>query len=467
MIKLLKETTKGKYLYGYYIAIVFAFLVRLIWISLIPLLSNAPDESSHWTAVEYLSEYFRQPSSQEIVTAQVGAHVLQVQMSYFHMVISKSVFGLFFNNDSILIYICRITNALLSIVVVINCQHIFSQLIINKRIANLLAIALAFHPQYVFISSYVNNDVFACWITTLSIIVLLKILPKILSKLDSKNTLIQQFNFSQLILPLLCLTLFSSLFAKSSSIIVYASATFILLFIFLFRFKQTFPIVLNSFNNYKIILNVIAISASFLLGYLLYSMHTIKLSMPGLSNYDVFSGSFMAQVIFYPRPVQLRQVVYGAIFSSHSFIDYLNTITQMNYWQLIIQGFWGLFDNMSLRMNSLWYYFYLPYMISFLYGYFTVFKKSLKYHYLTVMEYTMCLAVVLMGVGSLSFSYKIAFQPQGRHFLPVLVIVYYFIAKGFYVFKGADFTKRFISIMIIGSVICTTFYVPFNLFSVY
>jgi hypothetical protein len=462
--------TKRQCFYSYYIAIALAFLVRLIWISLIPVLSNAPDESSHWRAVEYLSEYFRQPSSQEIIMAQVGAHIIQIQTSYFHMVIPKMVFDFLGVNESSLIYVCRISNTVLSLVAVINCKYIFERLLGEKKIAYLLSIALAFHPQYLFISSYINNDIFACWITTLSIIVLLEILSIYFSNLENLKDTKKIFQRLIYLNLLLGFTVFCSLFSKSSSLIIYVAAFIILLVIFVSsacRIEKPWSTTLDYVKKPKFKFNIISLLAALLLGFSLYYVYMLKLSIPNLSASNIFSASFIAQVIVYPRYPQFPRGLYTTIFSSHSFWDYLKTITQMEYWKLIFQGFWGIFDNMSLKMHGLWYYFYFPYMISFFYGYLNVFRNRFKFNWITTIEYIMCLGIVLMCAGSLSFSYQVDFQAQGRHFLPVLVIVYYFIAKGLHIFRGFNFTRLFILTMIVGSVICTLLYVPLNLFSIY
>lgn len=459
-----------RYICSYSTALLLAFLIRIIWIFSIPPISNAPDEVSHWIAVKYLSEYFRQPSSEEIVSVQVGAHILQVQMSYFHMVITNFLLSKIFTYELILIYASRIVNALLSIVVVLNCKYFFEKIFKDTWLANLLSLVVAFHPQYVFISSYINNDIFACWITTLSIIALSEFVVKPASReLPQPGRFQELSHLSLFILPL---SIFCSIYAKSSALLIYIATAIIIANLaikkvveYLVQKKrnrklETFFHINKPTITYKLIL----ITAPLVLSYLLYYLYTLKLSLPGISPGDVFSGSFMAQVIVYPT---LPKGTYNNIFSSHSLISYLIQYTKMGYWQLVIEGFWGIFDNMSMKMNSLWYYFYLPYLITFFYGAFKVFANSSKPSRLVMLDYIFCLVMFLTCIGSLSFSYKVDLQPQGRHFLPVLLVFYYFVVKGLKSIGGDYFAKLAVLLLLVGSVICTTLYVPLYLFRAY
>jgi len=465
-----KKTFIRRYICSYSTAIFLAFLVRIVWIFLIPQISNAPDEVSHWIAVKYLSEHFRQPSSEEIFSYQVGAHVLQIQMSYYHMVITNFLLSRFFVHEVILIYASRIVNALLSIVVVINCKYFFEKIFKDRWLANLLSLVIAFHPQYVFVSSYINNDIFACWITTLSIIALaefvVKPAPLKPAELSKSQKLLQLSPF------ILSLSIFCGVYAKSSALLIYIATAIVIASLgvqktikYLAQRKRNInPKIFFLYNKRIIFYKLILVIAPLVLSYLLYYLYTLKISLPGISPSDIFSGSFMAQIIVYPT---LPKGIYSTIFSSHSLTSYLIKYTEMGYWQLLLEGFWGIFDNMSMKMNSFWYYFYLPYSLMFFYGTLKVFDRSSKSSYFTLLDYILCLVIVLMCVGSLSFSYKIDLQPQGRHFLPILLVFYYFMTKGFQSLGRYYFTKVSILLLLVMSVVCTLLYVPINLFRVY
>jgi len=459
-----------RHICNYSTALLLAFLIRIIWIFSIPQISNAPDEVSHWIAVKYLSEYFRQPSAEEIVSVQVGAHVLQVQMSYFHMVITNFLLSKIFTYESILIYASRIANALLSIVVVLNCKYFFEKIFKDTWLANLLSLVVAFHPQYVFISSYINNDIFACWITTLSIFALSEFVVKPASIEPPQPSSFQKL--SNLSLFILSLSIFCSIYAKSSALLIYIATVTVIASIaikkvikYLVQKKRNRKLgIFSHINKRTITYRLILVISPLVLSYFLYYLYTLKLSLPGISPGDIFSGSFMAQVIVYPT---LPKGIYSTIFSSHSLVSYLIQYTKMGYWQLVIEGFWGIFDNMSMKMNSLWYYFYLPYLITFFYGALRVFDNSSKPSRFILLDYILCLVIFLTCVGSLSFSYKVDLQPQGRHFLPVLLVFYYFMIKGLKSIGSYYFTKLAVLLLLLGSVVCTTLYVPLCLFRVY
>ena len=457
-----------KYICNYYTALLLAFFVRVIWASLIPQLSNAPDEASHWLGVEYLSNNFSQPSAEEIINLKVGAHVLQIQMSYFHMVIPNIFFKLFTSNESILVYFSRIANALLSILVIVNCKLFFEKTLKDRVLANLLSLALAFHPQYVFISSYINNDIFTCWIATLSIIVISNFLQN-----DKNSSEIYSYTNQINDIPnpkwFLFITLFSSVFTKSSLIIYIAfilSLFMLLIARILININQNYfknrlnhNLKISNYTDRTLFAVFSLISAS-----ILYFLYTIKLSIPGIKALNIFEGSLMSQVFVYPN---LPKGGYVTIFSSHGIFSYLTTINEMGYWKLILQGFWGIFDNMSMKMSNIWYDLYLPFMIIFLCGLLSIIINFWKPNNLTLLESTMAIAVVLMCFGSLSFSYKIDYQPQGRHFLPMLVIFYYFVVRGLQLLRNKGVTRIAIMFLLTVSVVCSSFYIPLYLFKIY
>lgn len=458
-----------KYICNYYTIIVVAFITRVVWASLIPQLSNAPDEASHWLGIQYLSNNFSQPSAEEIVNLEVGAHVLQIQMSYFHMVIPKIFIQLFTSDESTLIYVSRITNALLSILVVVNCKLFFEKTLGDKALANVLSLALAFHPQYVFISSYINNDVFTCWIATLSIIVISNLINN--NKNSSKADFYKKKYVNYIPYPKLFVffTLFSSVFTKSSLIIYIAFVLIICMYFIVINLINLYPKYLKTrlnntlkvslFNSYIFVVLCSLISAS-----VLYTIYTIKLSIPGIRTLNIFEGSLMSQVFVYPNLPTGR---YMTIFSSHNIFAYLATINEMGFWKLILEGFWGIFDNMSMKLSSIWYDLYLPFMIIFLCGLINIIRNLWKPKNSFLLESIMAVAVILMCFGSLSFSYKIDYQPQGRHFLPMLVIFYYFLARGFQLISNKRVTQMAIIFVLTTSVICSSFYVPFSLFRTY
>lgn len=456
----------SKYICRYFSVLLLALGVRVIWILFIPQLHYAPDESSHWLAVKYLSDKFRQPSSEEIMSFQVGAHLLQLQMSYFHMVIvnilAKSVF-----NEQILIYICRFVNTLLSLIVVVNCKYFYQEILKDKYLANLLSLAIAFHPQYVFISSYINNDVFSCWVVTLAIIFIYNFLKN--SRITTPES-----NFSLQLLKSVPIFIigFCALYTKSALLVciafaIVATITYLQKVVILCL--KNWSLVETSLHTTKVYNNIpklfLVLVLFFALSYLPYYLYKTKLSLPSISAFEVFNGTLMAEIIYYP--LLPKESYNTAILSSQSLASYLETINKVGYWQTVIDGFWGLFGPMTIRMDKLWYSFYLPYLMIFFLGILRVFYPSYNPKHLRLLEYVMCLVVVLMCIGSLSFSYKIGFQPQGRHLLPIIIIFYYFLAKGLYSFKNPHLIKLPLLILLIASMICTTLYAPLNLFRIY
>lgn len=458
----------SKYICRYFSILLLALAVRVIWILFIPQLHYAPDESSHWLAVKYLSENFMQPSSEEIMSGQVGTHLLQLQMSYFHMVIvnilAKSVF-----NEQILIYICRFANALLSLIVVVNCKYFYQKIFKNKYLASLLSLAIAFHPQYVFISSYINNDVFTCWVVTLAIIFIYNFL------INSRFVTTPASNFSRQLLKFVPISIigFCALYTKSA-LLVYIAFAIVATITYLQkvissrlknrRLVKTFVHTTKVRSNIPKLFLVLVLFL-FALSYLPYYLYTTKLSLPSISAFEVFNGTLMAETTFYP--LVPKEHYNTLVLSSQSFASYLETINKVGYWQTVIDGFWGFFGLMTIKMDKLWYDFYLLYLIIFFLGILKVFYRPYYPKHLRLLEYIMCLVVALMCIGSLSFSYKIGFQPQGRHFLPIIIIFYYFLAKGLQSFKNSHLLKLPLFILFIASLICTTLYVPLNLFRIY
>lgn len=146
-----------------------AFLLRLAWAWLLPY-DGAPDEGlAHIRAIRFYLEHFRLPTRPEILSNEAGAYGGMSPLPYlFHW-----FFGLFAVRGVPLeqqILLPRLGSVVAGTAVVwaasLGSRKLFPQ---NRPLQWGIPLFLAVQPQLVFISAYLNSDIFSVLISTLLI----------------------------------------------------------------------------------------------------------------------------------------------------------------------------------------------------------------------------------------------------------------------------------------------------------
>jgi len=129
-------------------------IVRLPWIFMVPMV-EAPDEFAHYWVIKFIAENLRLPSAQEVIAGGPSAvygsmphlgyipHIVAAKLLPFWDISLADRFGSLFAG----------------IVVVAVAWRIGRELFPNsKKLAIALPLTLLFHPQFVLVNSYANND---------------------------------------------------------------------------------------------------------------------------------------------------------------------------------------------------------------------------------------------------------------------------------------------------------------------
>lgn len=163
-----------------------AFVLRLAWAWLLPY-DGAPDEGlAHIRAIQFYLNHFRLPLRPEILSNEAGAYGGMSPLPY----LPHWLFGLFASRGIPLeqqILIPRLGSVVTGTAVVwaaaIGCRKLFP---IQRFMQWSIPLLLAVQPQLVFISAYLNSDIFSVFIATL----LIAMWPDLLkSGLTWRNTL--------------------------------------------------------------------------------------------------------------------------------------------------------------------------------------------------------------------------------------------------------------------------------------
>jgi 4-amino-4-deoxy-L-arabinose transferase-like glycosyltransferase len=281
--------------------------------------AEAPDEITHLWVIRFLSEYLRLPSSQEVLAAgPLGVYGSIPQLGYLPHVLALKVLPNF--SEIIAARLGSITLSLATIVI----ARILGQRIFPKEplLAWSLPLVLVFHPQFVFIAVYANNDVTA---VLLAAVILLGLV----------DTLEQGPN----IWRSLIIGLFSGwlLLTKYSG---YSVIACVLVFLPLAG-------ILHRQGSKKILVQLLAVSLT-------------AFSLSGwwfVRNYYQYHGDLTGSLTLlhtWTEAYHRRVDAQGSIFA---------VVTENRWWRMSFFSFWGWFGYMTRSLPRAIYYGYLAFVI--------------------------------------------------------------------------------------------------------
>ncbi|MBI4532560.1 MAG: hypothetical protein HY711_01325, partial [Candidatus Melainabacteria bacterium] len=140
--------------YNLFLVCFAAALIRLPWIFLIPT-SEAPDEVAHLWVVRFVCDHLRLPGSGEVAAGGLEAVYGSLPpLGYLPHIVLGVLWG---PNDNLLF--ARFGSLLMGLFTVWAAYQVGQEVFAGKRlVAAALPTLVAFHPQLVFVNSYVNND---------------------------------------------------------------------------------------------------------------------------------------------------------------------------------------------------------------------------------------------------------------------------------------------------------------------
>jgi len=295
-----------------------ALLVRLVWLGMIPM-AEAPDEITHLWVIRFLSEYLRLPSSQEVSAAgPLGVYGSIPQLGYLPHILALKVLPNF--PEIIAARLGSVTLSLGTVLVArVLAQRIFPQ---EPLLAWSLPLVLVFHPQFVFIAVYANNDVTA---VLLAAVILLVLVDTLLLGLNIWRGLTIGFFTGWLLLT------------KYSG---YAVIACVLVFLPLAG-------ILHRQGRKKIVLQLLAVSLT-------------AFSLSGwwfVRNYYQYHGDLTGSLTLlhtWTEAYHRRVDAQGSI---------LAVVRESRWWRMSFFSFWGWFGYMTRSLPRAVYYGYLAFVL--------------------------------------------------------------------------------------------------------
>ncbi len=381
----------------FYLAIIsICFLLFFSWSIIIPY-NHAPDEHMRYAIPDFIYQYGKLPVGDD---ARIRNEIWGISygftpiFSYIISALFMKIVSIFSTSAGALLIAARFTSVCFSIGTVIFCIKI-GKLLFDKVYARLFVCSIVFLPQFVFISSYVNNDAFGIFTVSWIIYAMLKAKANkwrlwdcIFLGIGIGLCLISYYNCYGIIIVALIYSVKSVIDDKQ----IECKLQFILMRV-LWVGIAAFLVA-----GWWFIRNFILYDGDFL-------------GMRASSE----CGELYAQDEFKPSNRSTPQ---------RMGITLPQMLVGMRWLYLSLKSFVGQFDYLSLSLNkSSYYIIWTLFALGFL-GYFIDIHKwrkdKEKYNnaLLRVMMILMC--AITMSL-SIYYSYVNDFQAQGRYLLPMLI----------------------------------------------
>ncbi len=393
------------------------FLMFLIWAAVLPF-DSAPDEAMRFQIPAYILNYGKLPNGTDplIRDAQWGISYgfgppLTAIVSAFFM----KVIGIFSKTDGAFRYACRIVSALSGAGVVA-----MTILIAKKKFSGekkLLFLSLVvFLPQFVFLSSYINNDAMALFGTA---VIVYAWICGMETRWNWKSCLILALGIC-----VCTLTYYNSYGFILCSIILFG--------ISVLRQKQGIRGLLKK----GLFISAIVIALTgwyFVRNYLLYDgdflgmatstkyaeLYAIPSLKPSMRHTPMNDGLSFLEMF------EDGQWFYSFYVSFIGMFGYMElmlpgwayTIYTDIFWMAAIGGIWYFWD--WIRHRKKWDR--VPGQ-----------KKAWESHLFDLM---MLAAAIIPNLLNMWYSYSSDYQPQGRYSMPMLIPLMYFVTKGLCVLR--------------------------------
>ncbi len=299
-----------------------AFLVRLPWLLMIPQV-EAPDENTHLWVIEFIAKNFHLPGSDSIMNSGPQAVYGSIpQFGYLPHILFYKVFQHILSANTIF-YAARLGSLFMGLILVAAAYFIGRILFLPHHISALaVPLIIVFHPQFVFVTSYTNNDSTCAALSALILLILIVGLRRGL------NTWL-----------VLSLSICSSLLALSkysgySTLLLIALVLPVIVYLHKQRLKQ------------QIVLFV-------LLALLTLMMTTWWFT----HNYFEFNGDITG--------VKTMHKIWSFTYHKHlkEFETPLAILFTSSFWRMLFFSFWGWFGYMTRSLPRVIYYTYLLFVI--------------------------------------------------------------------------------------------------------
>lgn len=407
MIRIMRNERKFKFIY-----LTIMFIIMLFWAVKQPY-DYAPDEYMRYKVPEYIYNHGKLPlpDDKEVVVKEFNA-----SYAYYPTLlpaITSSVFmkltSLITKNDTALLVAARLTSVLSGVIFIYFMMRIFDELIKDKKIKYLGIFLSSLIPQFVFLSSYVNND--SCAIMASSIIVY--------SWIKGLN---DGWNFKNSITLSIGIIICALSYYNAYGWILLSVIIFIISFIKKSDEKITIDYKpLLKYGTFISIVVLVFVSYFFVRSYIVNN--------GDLLGIDSFLDACEEGGADYLKP-SLRNTPQNLKMS------YLEMLTTTRYgnsiWPITTYiSFIGNFGYMKYKLPVLIYLGYTIIIGIGLIGYFKRIKDIIKDKKSLFFNLALISCIIIPIVLSIKYSYSTDYQPQGRYIYPMFTGFIIIITLGF------------------------------------
>lgn len=290
----------------------------------------------------------------------------------------------------------------------------------KKSLIFLFVVLCIFLPQFVFLGSYLNNDCFAVFMSSIIIYCWIK---GILNNWPTKTCILLGISVGALALT------------------YYNAYAFILCTIFIYcgTFLKMNEKNWNSFIKKGLIIFLIAFAIA---GWFFIRNYLNTGDFLGLSITEKY-GQLYAVDAFKPQN-RLTPLTQNVSFIDAFFKPY---IVSSNWFVSSWKSFIGCFGYMNIAMNKVVYWIYtilIGFGLLFSLGYIknTFLKKEFNIKLFII---SLIICIILPILLSMDHSYTTDFQPQGRYWMSMLIPFMIFVSLGFMHFVDSNLFKRLLS----------------------
>ena len=391
------------------IIVMLAFSFYFLWSITLPF-NTGPDELMRYQIAQFIYEHGSLPHGGD---ASIRNEIWGISygftpiMSYIFSALLMKFVSLYTASNDILLISARFISVLSSTGTVFVCLKIGKK-IFKDSYAYLLAIYVGLLPQFVFISSYVNNDAFAIFSTSLIIYGWILGLE---TKWNLKSCIILSIGIS------IC------------ALSYYNAYSYILCSIILFAISIIYFNNNNKDNRYKELLKkgifvasivIILIGWWFIRSYIIY-------------DGDIFGLKTSAKYSEIYAMDQYKPSNRQTIFKRGLSIPYM--LLDFGWLKTSYLSFIGNFDYMRLPISKWMYFVYSLFMFCGLYEFVyqcvnLIKKRTEKLENNILLNLSMFVSCVITICISIYYSYTSDYQPQGRYLMPIIIPLMVLIISG-------------------------------------
>lgn len=372
-----------------------------------------PDEYMRYKIPEYIYNYNKLPlpDNKEVIVEQFNASYAYYpnQLPAITSAIFMKIFSIFSTNKQVLVIASRLTSVISGTIFIYFIIRILSELITNKRIKYLGILFASLMPQFIFLSSYVNNDIPALMSSSIIVYAWIKGL---------KNG----WNIKNILLLSMGIIICSLSYYNAYGWIFFSIIIFIVSF-----FKKTEKQITFNYKlclKYGIIITIITLSC---------------ISYFFIRNYFINNGDILGINSF------LEACEEGALDSlkpslrntpenlGMSYFEMLTTSYYGNSFWIIstIASFIGIFGYTEYKLPIFIYLGYFTIIFIGSLGYLIKLKDILKHRREILFHLGLICCFIIPILLSMKYSYSTDYQPQGRYLYPLFTSLIIMISLGY------------------------------------